>query len=114
LHAEEIFGGRSGSVTRENNKETLGTSGNGLYSYYSSNIIKYHGNGTTSADVMNIEGIQFLNTASSHIQFTTIGKPESKEELANGITKEDYFYKRRGFVIKDFLTENEFEGMRDE
>jgi hypothetical protein len=73
-------------------------------------ILKYHREITLSIDVMMIDKIMFLVTASHNIQFTTVTYLETKgrDLLEKSILMVIRLYARRGFTVARCLSDLEF------
>jgi hypothetical protein len=71
---------------------------------------------TLTEDVMFVDGLGFLVTASRNIKFTTneYVPKRSKANLTNSLKKVFEIYSKRGFTIKTALMDREFECMRDD
>jgi hypothetical protein len=113
-HAERIFGKELGSLqgkTVRSRPDAVITD----YVEVPPDIMELHNDVTISADIMNVDRMQFLITTSRNIQFTTVDRLENKDSttIINSIERVVNVYKKRGFIVQTFLADNEFENLRD-
>jgi hypothetical protein len=113
MHAETTFGKELGSLqgktVRKSPKAVITDDIEILL-----DVLEIHHDITLAADIMNVDGNQFLITTSRNIQFTTVEKLDTKETLSliKEIVKVINLYKRRGMRVQTCLVDNEFECIR--